>query len=81
MCGISGIISVDKNDVTTSRLKAMTDVLAHRGPDGDGQWISADSTVGFGHRRLTIIDLSNAGKQPMHFQNRYTIVFNGAILS
>ena len=79
MCGISGIISVDKNDVTTSRLKAMTDVLAHRGPDGDGQWISADSTVGFGHRRLTIIDLSNAGKQPMHFQNRYTIVFNGAI--
>ncbi|MBI5857867.1 MAG: asparagine synthase (glutamine-hydrolyzing) [Sphingobacteriales bacterium] len=79
MCGIAGIISVDKNDVTTSRLKAMTDRLAHRGPDGEGHWINTDGIVGLGHRRLSIIDISDAAKQPMHFMGRYTIVFNGAI--
>ena len=79
MCGIAGIISVDKNDVTVARLKAMTDALSHRGPDGEGQWISNDGSTGFGHRRLSIIDLSEAGKQPMHFLNRYSIIFNGAI--
>jgi asparagine synthase (glutamine-hydrolysing) len=67
----------------------MTDIIAHRGPDGDGQWISADGQVGFGHRRLSIIDLSHEADQPMHYHpplappiegnHRYSIVFNGEI--
>lgn len=58
----------------------MTDSIVHRGPDGEGQWINPSEQVGLGHRRLSIIDLSDAGKQPMHFaENRYTITFNGEI--
>ncbi len=79
MCGIAGIISNNKNEITTARLKAMTDAIAHRGPDGEGQWISNDGRTGLGNRRLSIIDLSAAGKQPMHYMHRYTITFNGEI--
>lgn len=58
----------------------MTDAIAHRGPDGEGQWLNRDGQVALGHRRLSIIDLSTDGAQPMHFlQGRYTIVFNGEI--
>ncbi|MDB5191203.1 MAG: asnB [Segetibacter sp.] len=57
----------------------MTDVLQHRGPEGEGFWISEEGTVGFGHRRLSIIDLSEAGAQPMHYLNRFTITYNGEI--
>ncbi len=66
MCGIAGIISMNPQHVSTDRLKRMTDAIAHRGPDGEGFWINENNTVGFGHRRLAIIDLSDAGKQPMH---------------
>jgi asparagine synthase (glutamine-hydrolysing) len=57
----------------------MTDALAHRGPDGEGIWINDSRTEGFGHRRLSIIDLSDAGAQPMPYLDRYTIVHNGEI--
>ncbi|MDP1725754.1 MAG: asparagine synthase (glutamine-hydrolyzing) [Bacteroidota bacterium] len=79
MCGIAGILSLNPNEVTQIRLKKMTDCIAHRGPDGEGQWISEDSKVGFGHRRLSIIDLSEHARQPMHYMNRYTITYNGEI--
>ena len=79
MCGIAGIISLDKNEITHARLSAMTNSLAHRGPDGEGHWISENGNVGLGHRRLSIIDLSHQADQPMHFSGRYTIVFNGEI--
>lgn len=79
MCGIVGIIAKDKGLVTQERLKRMTDVIAHRGPDGEGQWISSNAEVGLGHRRLSIIDLSHEADQPMHYLNRYSIVFNGEI--
>lgn len=80
MCGIAGIISFNSEPVKTDDLKKMTDVILHRGPDGEGQWINATGNVGFGHRRLSIIDLSEQGKQPMHYANeRYTITFNGEI--
>ena len=79
MCGIAGIIN-PKGFVRKDDLKMMTDSLVHRGPDGEGHWLSIESTVGFGHRRLSIIDLSNRGHQPMSIQNgRYTITFNGEI--
>ncbi len=79
MCGIAGIISMNPHHVSTERLKAMTDSIAHRGPDGEGFWLNENKTVGFGHRRLAIIDLSDAGKQPMHLFNRYSITCNGEI--
>jgi asparagine synthase (glutamine-hydrolysing) len=80
MCGIAGIVRLEGKQVELSELKKMTDVIAHRGPDGEGHWINANANVGLGHRRLSIIDLSDKGKQPMHFANsRYTITFNGEI--
>lgn len=79
MCGISGIISLNSEVVSFGRLKKMTDAILHRGPDGEGQWISADGRVGLGHRRLSILDLSDNASQPMHYEERYTIVFNGEI--
>jgi asparagine synthase (glutamine-hydrolysing) len=79
MCGIAGIISVNSNDVSEQRLKQMTDAIMYRGPDGEDFWISDSGKVGFGHRRLSIIDLTEAASQPMHYLERYTIVYNGEI--
>lgn len=60
-------------------IKLMTDVLSHRGPNGEGQWINPEGNVGLGHRRLSIIDLSDAGYQPMKYLDRYFLIFNGEI--
>lgn len=79
MCGIAGLLSKNSNDISTDRLKKMTDIISHRGPDGEGHWISENGNVGLGHRRLSIIDLSHEADQPMHYLNRYSIVFNGEI--
>ncbi len=78
MCGISGILRFDGNPPERSILRAMTDRLAHRGPDGSG--IFTEGPIGLGHRRLAIIDLSKRGKQPMHSADgRLSITFNGEI--
>ena len=77
MCGIAGILSSDNNNINRERLKAMTEAVAHRGPDGEAFWINEFGTVGFGHRRLSIIDLTEAAAQPMHYMGKYTIVYNG----
>ncbi len=82
MCGIAGIINPAGNSekINLEILKNMTDVITHRGPDSEGQWISVDNKCGLGFRRLSIIDLSDAGSQPMHTPDgRYSIVFNGEI--
>src|ERR1700733_5797959 len=79
MCGIAGILSSDPAHVSGDRLKKMTDAIAHRGPDGEKAWIDAAGLVGLGHRRLSVIDLSDAAAQPMHWLDRYTIVHNGEI--
>ena len=80
MCGISGIYNFNQSKVSITNLKKMTDVIIHRGPNGEGHWLNTNGNVGFGHRRLSIIDLSDNGKQPMHYANdRYTITFNGEI--
>ena len=57
----------------------MTDALQHRGPDGEGHWCNAAQQVALGHRRLSVIDLSSAAAQPIHYLQRYTIVHNGEI--
>jgi asparagine synthase (glutamine-hydrolysing) len=79
MCGIAGILSADTAQITRGRLEQMTASLAHRGPDGEGIWISGCGMAGLGHRRLSIIDLSPAGDQPMHYLGRYTILHNGEV--
>lgn len=79
MCGIAGILSFNSK-VEKTQIKQLTDVLAHRGPDGEGQWVNVKSNIGLGHRRLSIIDLSENASQPMHYADgRYTISYNGEI--
>jgi glutamine phosphoribosylpyrophosphate amidotransferase len=67
MCGITGIFNYSQSPhlISESILKKMTDVIAHRGPDDSGIYISPDHVLGFGFHRLAIIDLSPAGHQPM----------------
>ena len=78
MCGIAGILHLDGAAASPSVLKKMTDIIAHRGPDGEGQWV--EENVGIGHRRLAIIDLSAAGHQPMISpDHRYVLSYNGEI--
>jgi len=82
MCGIAGIVEpINKQpQINHNILKKMSDIIIHRGPDSEGQWISDDNKCGLAFRRLSIIDLSDAGNQPMHsLDKRYSIVFNGEI--
>ena len=79
MCGIAGIIHKNPGEVSVRQLKMLTNSISHRGPDGEGFWVSDDATTGFGHRRLSIIDLSDTASQPMHYLERYTLIFNGEI--
>jgi asparagine synthase (glutamine-hydrolysing) len=80
MCGIAGLLIPGSSDADgiTVILQNMTRSLAHRGPDAEGYW--TEGAVALGHRRLSILDLSDAGAQPMRSENgRYVIVFNGEI--
>jgi asparagine synthase (glutamine-hydrolysing) len=78
MCGIAGIVHLDGRAASPAVLKRMTDAIAHRGPDGEGHWI--EGGVGLGHRRLSIIDLSPAGRQPMvSADQRYVLSYNGEV--
>ena len=78
MCGITGVIHFDGAPISPVYLKRMTDALAHRGPDGEGQWI--EGNIGIGHRRLAIIDLSPGGHQPMLSKDqRYVLSYNGEV--
>ena len=78
MCGIAGILNLNGSPVSSNLLRRMSDALVHRGPDGAGQWI--ENEIGLGHRRLSIIDLSDNGKQPMHSASgRYVISYNGEV--
>src|ERR1041385_2540641 len=82
MCGIAGYLQPGGLDPrhAPSIIAAMTDVIRHRGPDDSGAWVDGDAGVVLGHRRLSILDLSPAGHQPMSSASgRYVIVFNGEI--
>jgi len=79
MCGIAGIISQHSNEVSLPILKGMAKSLAHRGPDGEGFFISPSGIAGLAHRRLAIIDLTDAAAQPMHYAGRYSMVYNGEL--
>ena len=79
MCGIAGRVNFRSGrPVESDLIRAMSDSLAHRGPDGSGVW--CDGPVGFGHRRLAVIDLSDQGAQPMGTPDgRLWITFNGEV--
>lgn len=84
MCGIVGILRNRDCRIDSVRddliLNKMLDAVSHRGPDATGAWISDDLRVSFGHRRLSIIELSDSGNQPMLSQDeRYVITFNGEL--
>lgn len=78
MCGISGIINLNGKPVGENDIRLMMEKMKHRGPDDEGVFI--DGNVGLGFVRLSILDLSIAGHQPMHsHNNRYVIIFNGEV--
>lgn len=78
MCGITGFYG--RSSDRLGIIKSMTNVLSHRGPDHTSVWVDEHSHMNFGHRRLSIIDLSDNGNQPMFSKCRkYIIVFNGEI--
>src|SRR6202030_1499606 len=82
MCGISGVLAFNNSNfqVTAEYLVRMRETMVHRGPDGAGLWISPDSRVGLAHRRLFLIDFSDAAAQPMSNRDgSLQMVFNGEI--
>lgn len=80
MCGIAGLIEFDSREQLEARARAMADTLVHRGPDDAGVWEDPDAGVALAHRRLSILDLTPAGHQPMVSAcGRYVIAFNGEI--
>ena len=78
MCGIAGVFNLNGDHVSSVILRKMTDAIAHRGPDGEGQWI--EGSIGLGHRRLAIIDPSPAGHQPMISADQHFVLsYNGEV--
>ncbi|MBP7184928.1 MAG: asparagine synthase (glutamine-hydrolyzing), partial [Saprospiraceae bacterium] len=78
MCGIAGIFNFSSSSIDiSSKITAMTKALAHRGPDGEGFYFDGNITA-LGHRRLAIIDCSQAAHQPMQYEHLY-LIFNGEI--
>lgn len=81
MCGIAGLVDLSGTPIRSlkARLQVMNTLLAHRGPDAEGLWTSQREDVGLAHRRLSIIDLSETGAQPMPGPNGAVVTFNGEI--
>ncbi|MCT7911790.1 asparagine synthase (glutamine-hydrolyzing) [Arcobacter lacus] len=77
MCGISGIINKNLNRVDKDEIQHMNDLISHRGPDDEGFYF--EKNFAFGHRRLSILDLSSDGHQPMHYLDKYVITYNGEV--
>jgi asparagine synthase (glutamine-hydrolysing) len=79
MCGIAGIVSNNPGLVSKQRLQKATGTLIHRGPEAEGFYSNTSQTAALGHRRLCIIDLSEAAAQPLSYLGRYHLVHNGEI--
>jgi len=78
MCGISGIINRKSTKVQEDEIKNINNLISHRGPDDEGFYFGEN--FAFGHRRLSILDLSSDGHQPMHYlDEKYTITYNGEV--
>lgn len=82
MCGIAGIWQLDGTALPAEKLERFTDAITERGPDDAGYDYFDNRTLGLGHRRLSILDLSPAGRQPLYYaEKRYAIVFNGEVFN
>lgn len=80
MCGIAGIINFNDFIISTNKIESMLDTMKHRGPDDEGFFI--EKNIGLGFVRLSIIDLTLSGHQPMHsYNSKYVIVYNGEIFN
>ncbi|MBL4601818.1 MAG: asparagine synthase (glutamine-hydrolyzing) [Emcibacteraceae bacterium] len=81
MCGLVGVLGrIGSQSVTNDLLVNMTDVISHRGPDDSGIWMDENTQIGLGHRRLSIVDISSAGHQPMPSNTgRFILAYNGEI--
>ena len=81
MCGIAGVVHLDGQPIPSlaGSLRLMDEMIAHRGPDGHGQWTNAANSAGLAHRRLAILDLSPSGAQPMVGPNGASLVHNGEV--
>ena len=83
MCGIAGFLDLGRSSPSIEAeevVSRMAETLAHRGPDEHGTWSEAEAGIAFGHRRLSIVDLSSSGSQPMHSRDgRWVLNFNGEI--
>ncbi len=80
MCGIAGVYHFNEVKVDLQKAQLMCDVMAHRGPDGEGAWSNQSNSIRLLHRRLSIIDLSDAASQPMISDDASTVIaFNGEI--
>ena len=77
MCGISGIVDKNNNSVSREKIQKINNLANHRGPDGEGYYLGNNFAIG--HRRLSIIDLSSSGAQPMTYLDNYVITYNGEI--
>ena len=78
MCGICGLVNFGR--ATQENIERMKERMVHRGPDAGGTWLSEDGVIGLGHRRLSILELSEKGAQPMHSHSgRFVLVYNGEI--
>lgn len=83
MCGIAGIFNCTYSEQSIGRIiENMNTALKHRGPDGNGFWVKQDGGLAFGHARLSILDLSDAAKQPMRSHSgRYVMTYNGEVFN
>ncbi len=82
MCGISGIFNLNSEPIQFEDLRCFTDSMLHRGPDASGYELFENDTLGLGQRRLSILDLSESGKQPMSYADqRFWITYNGEIFN
>jgi len=80
MCRISGLVNFPHSADAVKRMTVnMCEIMRHGGPDDGGIFVSNDQKVVLGNRRLALVDLSSAGHQPMSYDNRYTITYNGEL--
>src|SRR5690606_11251143 len=82
VCGIAGLLSAtaEREEQLRGLVESMTGALAHRGPDGQDVWLQPEAGLALGHRRLAILDLSGAGRQPMSSGGgRWGLTYNGEI--
>src|ERR1041385_1855346 len=80
MCGISGWVIKTEGELKKAQLEAMADAINHRGPDDRGYFVDEDRGIGFAHNRLSIIDLSSAGHQPMISEDgNFALNYNGEL--